>query len=54
MKRYYSKNGSQLGPVEQGGILSKLASGEISPSDMVIIIWLLFVIFAAASGGIQA
>jgi hypothetical protein len=35
MQWYYSKNGSQLGPVEQGGILSKLASGEISPSDMV-------------------
>jgi hypothetical protein len=35
MQWYYSKNGSQLGPVEQGEILSKLASGEISPSDMV-------------------
>ncbi len=35
MQWYYSKNGSQLGPIEQEEILSKLSSGEISPGDMV-------------------
>lgn len=35
MQWYYSKNGTQLGPVPQSELVSKLASGEISPSDLV-------------------
>ncbi len=35
MQWYYAKNGSQLGPVEQGELLAKISSGEISQSDMV-------------------
>ncbi len=35
MQWYYSKNGTQLGPVAQGELTSKLASGEVSPSDLV-------------------
>lgn len=35
MKWYYSKNGTQLGPVEQDELISKIASGEVSPSDLV-------------------
>lgn len=35
MQWYYSKNGTQLGPVPQSELASKLASGEISPSDLV-------------------
>ncbi|MEO8614945.1 MAG: CD225/dispanin family protein [Luteolibacter sp.] len=31
---YYSKNGSQLGPVEQGELLAKVSSGEVSQSDL--------------------
>jgi hypothetical protein len=35
MQWYYSKNGTQLGPVAQGELITKLASGEVSPSDLV-------------------
>ena len=35
MQWYYSKNGTQLGPVAQGELVSKLASGEVSSSDLV-------------------
>jgi hypothetical protein len=35
MQWYYSKNGNQLGPVAQGELISKLASGEVSPTDLV-------------------
>ncbi len=35
MQWYYSKNGTQLGPVEEGEIRAKLAAGEISPTDLV-------------------
>jgi hypothetical protein len=35
MQWYYSKNGTQLGPVPQGELISKLATGEISPTDLV-------------------
>lgn len=35
MQWYYSKNGTQLGPISTEDILSKLASGEISPGDLV-------------------
>jgi len=35
MQWYYSKNGTQLGPVPQGELVSKLASGEVSSSDLV-------------------
>ncbi len=35
MQWYYAKNGSQLGPVEQGELLAKISSGEIAQSDMV-------------------
>jgi GYF domain 2 len=35
MQWYYSKNGTQLGPVGEGELRSKLTSGEISPSDLV-------------------
>jgi len=35
MQWYYSKNGIQLGPVEQGELTAKLAAGEIGPGDMV-------------------
>lgn len=35
MQWYYSKNGTQLGPVPQGELISKLASGEVSASDLV-------------------
>jgi len=35
MQWYYSKNGTQLGPVAQGELLAKLASGEVSPADLV-------------------
>ena len=35
MQWYYSKNGTQLGPVAQGELIAKLASGEVSPSDLV-------------------
>lgn len=34
MQWYYSKNGSQLGPVGQGELISKISAGEVSPSDM--------------------
>jgi hypothetical protein len=35
MQWYYSKNGTQLGPVPQGELISKLTAGEISPTDLV-------------------
>lgn len=35
MQWYYSKNGVQLGPVTDGEIRGKVASGEISATDMV-------------------
>lgn len=35
MQWYYSKNGTQLGPVDESALRSKLASGELSPSDLV-------------------
>ncbi|MES2439429.1 MAG: CD225/dispanin family protein [Verrucomicrobiota bacterium] len=35
MQWYYSKNGTQLGPVAEGELRAKLASGEISPADLV-------------------
>ena len=35
MQWYYSKNGVQLGPVSENEIRMKLASGEISASDLV-------------------
>lgn len=35
MQWYYSKNGSQIGPVEEDDLRAKLGSGEISPSDLV-------------------
>lgn len=35
MQWYYSKNGTQLGPVAQGELISKLASGEVSQADLV-------------------
>lgn len=35
MQWYYSKNGTQLGPVAQDELISKLSSGEVSPADLV-------------------
>ena len=35
MQWYYSKNATQLGPVDQDELRSKLASGEVSGTDMV-------------------
>ena len=35
MQWYYSKNGTQLGPVEEGELRAKLAAGEISTTDLV-------------------
>jgi len=35
MQWYYSKNCTQLGPVEENELLAKLASREISASDLV-------------------
>jgi hypothetical protein len=35
MQWYYSKNGTQLGPVEQAELIAKMASGEVAPSDLV-------------------
>ena len=35
MQWYYSKNGTQLGPVEEVDLRSKLATGEVSPSDLI-------------------
>lgn len=35
MQWYYSKNGTQLGPVSKDELSSKIASGEVSPSDLV-------------------
>lgn len=35
MQWYYSKNGTQQGPVQDAEIRGKLALGEISPTDMV-------------------
>jgi len=35
MQWYYSKNGTQLGPVEENVLRAKLASGEVSTTDLV-------------------
>lgn len=35
MQWYYSKNSTQLGPVSQDELIAKIASGEVSPSDLV-------------------
>lgn len=35
MQWYYSKNGNQLGPVEEGDLRAKVATGEVSPTDLV-------------------
>lgn len=35
MQWYYSKNATQMGPVPQDELLAKLASGEVSGTDMV-------------------
>lgn len=35
MQWYYSKNGTQLGPVDESSLRSKIASGEVSPTDLV-------------------
>ncbi len=35
MHWYYSKSGTQLGPVEEADLRSKLAIGEVSPNDLV-------------------
>lgn len=35
MQWYYSKGGTQLGPVEEGELRAKLASGEIFQTDLV-------------------
>lgn len=35
MQWYYSKNGKQLGPVSQSDLISKISSGEVTPSDLV-------------------
>jgi len=35
MQWYYSKSGSQLGPIEQEELRAKIASGEVQPSDLV-------------------
>lgn len=35
MQWYFSKNGNQLGPVEENELRAKISSGEISPSNLV-------------------
>ena len=35
MHWYYSKNGTQLGPVAEEELRGKIASGEIAPTDLV-------------------
>jgi hypothetical protein len=35
MQWYYSKNGTQLGPVTEADLKAKLASGEVLPTDLV-------------------
>lgn len=35
MQWYYSKNGTQLGPVEQAELIAKMTSGEVAPGDLV-------------------
>ena len=35
MQWYYSKHGTQLGPVEQPELLARIAAGEVTPSDLV-------------------
>jgi hypothetical protein len=35
MKWYYSKNGTQRGPIEQEELISKIASGEVTQADLV-------------------
>lgn len=35
MQWYYSKNNTQLGPVEQAELAAKLTSGEVAASDLI-------------------
>jgi hypothetical protein len=35
MQWYYSKNGTQLGPVEEGELRAKIGAGEVLPTDLV-------------------
>ncbi|MFD2256444.1 CD225/dispanin family protein [Luteolibacter algae] len=35
MSWYYSKNGTQLGPIAEADLRSKALSGEVQPSDLV-------------------
>ena len=35
MQWYYSKNGSQIGPIDQNELLTKISSGEMLQSDLV-------------------
>jgi Interferon-induced transmembrane protein/GYF domain 2 len=35
MKWYYSKNGTQLGPISEADIRGKIASGEVASSDLI-------------------
>ena len=35
MKWYYSKSGTQLGPIEEAELRTKLSSGEVSATDLV-------------------
>jgi hypothetical protein len=35
MQWYYSKNNTQLGPIEQHELISKIAAGEVAASDLV-------------------
>jgi Interferon-induced transmembrane protein/GYF domain 2 len=35
MQWYYSKNGTQLGPVEENVLRAKLASGEVAMTDLI-------------------
>ncbi len=35
MQWYYSKNGTQLGPIGEGELRAKLSTGEISSADLV-------------------
>lgn len=35
MQWYYSKNGTQLGPISQSELIAKLSSGEVTSADLV-------------------
>lgn len=35
MQWYYSKNGTQLGPISEAELRAKLSAGEVSPADLV-------------------